>query len=308
MRFHKKTLKYYGLIPTVRIERRYNPLILARNNFDPDVNYNYKDGICVGYTVHPRLYDGKPPKKAPISNAHYPSRRARQRERKRKKGLFHCEGGNYPESTLSVEDLMALLKKPDITEAPPLLPPRRPRRPPPVEVQPSTDDASMRRELVEIASTRVSMEPQPAVMQPPFADQRIIRLTPPISEFSDSRQIIPVFSPDENLGATIYLCKLVDIIASNELVSIPIPSPTYPQDKTIIDVWLPPVEGGTPTQIRKERSKLVTPLFSISRDIRSKCYFEMCYDLISRNFDAIQRYDQYILNASTWKPWTFMEL
>jgi len=308
-RFSLKTIKYYGLYRPQPVHRRYNPLILARNNYDAEVEYKYDNGICLGYSVHPRLYDGKPPKKVSISNPHHLSARARRRHRKKKQGTGHADVSDWPESTLSVEQLMLLVKKPDLEQAPPELPPRRPSRPPPRETVPaSEDDDSMRRELAFIASTRTQVYPLPAIMQPPYADKKILQITPKVSEFSDTRQIIPVFSSDEELGATIYLCKLVDIIMSNELASIPIPSPTYLQDRKVDSVWLPPIPGGTPTEIRKGRSKLVTPLFSVNRDIRSRAYFEMCYDVISRNYDAIRRGSDEGLNLSTWEPWQFMEL
>jgi len=309
-RFSQKTIKYYGLDRPRPVHRRYNPLILARNNYDADVEYKYVDGVCTGYSVHPKLYDGRPPKGVSISNPQYLSARARRRHRKKRTGLHHtADVVDWPESTISVEELLLSLRKPDLEQAPPELPPRRPPRPPPREtVQASQDDYSMRRELALIAGTRTQVDPLPAIMSPPYADKRIMRLTPNVSEFSDSRQIIPIFSPDEERGATIYLCKLVDIIMSNELVSIPIPSPTYLQDRTVNDVWLPPIIDGTPADIRKERSKLIAPLFAVNRDIRSKAYFEMCYDLISRNYDAIRRGSDEGLNLSTWSPWQFMEL
>jgi len=308
-RFSQKTINYYGLARPMPVHRRYNPLVLARNNYDAEVEYKYVDGICTGYSVHPKLYDGKPPKRVSISNPHHLSARARRRHRKNKQGAGHADVSSWPESTLSVEQLLLLARKPNLEQAPPELPPRRPPRPPPREAIPaSQDDDSMRRELALIASARAEVGPLPAIMSPPYADNKILQITPKISEFSDSRQVIPIFSPSEEFGATIYLCKLVDIIMSNELVSIPIPSPTYLQDRKVKNVWLPPIIDGTPTDIRRGRSQLVTPLFLVNRDIRSKAYFEMCYDVISRNYDAIHRGSDEGLNLSTWEPWQFMEL
>lgn len=55
-------MERYGIFREPRRPRKVRNLVRHQNFYDSDVKYNWENGECVGYSLHPKLYAGKPPR------------------------------------------------------------------------------------------------------------------------------------------------------------------------------------------------------------------------------------------------------
>jgi len=263
-----KITRFKGVDPTLSRRKIRN---LPNLYYDQeDIHYNWDNGDCVGYTVNPKLYKGRAPKKVlPSRNKRMTARKKISRQTQRKLAAHTApwwESATYSEFSMQVDNFL-----------------REYTSPPPLDLTDPEEKLLNDRLMAAVeAGGNFDIDPSKDNRKKPYLYNRHKGYEPFLIDHSSPDFIIE----GENRGVAVI--PLPYVLLSEEAYLMSYPSPKYPKRKTLQSLVLPRMKFGEDHKnFIKKRLELLQPYLKVPALTRAKAFTEMAVKFLDRRTDYL---------------------